>query len=438
MRRLYKNAVVLQGGDDGYAVLENGFLGVDGDRIDYLSDTAPAAPYDEERDMARTMLIPGLVNAHTHTPMTLLRGVGSDLPLQSWLFDTVFPIEDRLTPAMIRAGTELALLEMIATGTTSFTDMYMEPGETAEAVLASGMKANLCRPVQCFDPTERPEDNFRVRESLELFDRWHNAGNGRVKIDFCVHAEYTCTATVVKYYADRLRERRGNLHIHLSETKKEHDECVQKYGVTPTRWFADLGAFDCTTLAAHCVWVTEEDMALMRERGVSAVHCPSSNMKLGSGFAPVPRMLALGLNVALGTDGAASNNNLNMLEELHLASLLHNGFTGDPTVMPADVTLRMATLNGARAQGRGDTGELRVGKKADFAALSLTAPHMRPCLDPLALAAYSAQGSDVVMTVVDGQILYDHGKFLTMDAQRVYEDADRAVRELYQRKEIMK
>lgn len=437
MRRLYKNAVVLQGGDDGYTVLENGFLGVDGDRIDYLGETAPAAPYDEERDMAGTMLIPGLVNAHTHTPMTLLRGVGSDLPLQSWLFDTVFPIEDRLTPAMIRAGTELALLEMIATGTTSFTDMYMEPGETAEAVLASGMKANLCRPVQCFDPTERPEDNFRVRESLELFDRWHNAGNGRVKIDFCVHAEYTCTATVVKYYADRLRERRGNLHIHLSETKKEHDECVQKYGVTPTRWFADLGAFDCTALAAHCVWVTEEDMALMRERGVSAVHCPSSNMKLGSGFAPVPRMLALGLNVALGTDGAASNNNLNMLEELHLASLLHNGFTGDPTVMPADVTLRMATLNGARAQGRGDTGELRVGKKADFAALSLTAPHMRPCLDPLALAAYSAQGSDVVMTVVDGQILYDHGKFLTMDAQRVYEDADRAVRELYQRKEIM-
>ena len=431
MRLLFAHCGVLQSTDAGFSYIPEGYLGVEGDTIDYIGAEKPARAYDETRDMAGMALIPGLVNAHTHTPMTLLRGVGSGLSLQSWLFDAVFPVEDRLTPAMIRAGSELALLEMLSTGTTSFTDMYMEPGETAEAVLASGIKANLCRPVQCFDPGEPVEENYRVRESLALFDKYHNAGNGRLKVDFSVHAEYTCTAPVVKYYAGLVRERGGNLHIHLSETKKEHDECVAKYGVTPAEWFAGLGAFDSHALAAHCVWVTEGDRALLRRYGVSAVHCPSSNMKLGSGFAPVRELLDGGVNVALGTDGAASNNNLNMLEELHLASLIHCGKTGDPTVLMPQEALKMATVNGALAQGRGDTGELRVGKKADFAALSLAGPHMRPCLDMLALVTSSAQGSDVVMTVVDGRILYDHGRFTTMDPERVYRDVERAVKELY-------
>ena len=431
MKLLFAHCGILQSAGDGFTFIPEGYLGVDGDTIDYIGAEKPASAYDVERDMSGTMLIPGLVNAHTHTPMTLLRGVGSGLPLQSWLFDSVFPIEDRLTPSAIRAGTELALLEMLSTGTTSFTDMYMEPRETAEAVLASGIKANLCRPVQCFDPSEPVEDNFRVRESLELFKAYNNAGNGRLKIDFCVHAEYTCTAPVVKYYAGFVRENAGNLHIHMSETKSEHDGCVQKYGLTPAAWFESLGAFDSRAFAAHCVWVTEEDMEIMKRRGVSAVHCPSSNLKLGSGVAPVQKMLDMGINVALGTDGAASNNNLNMLEELHLASVIHNGVYGDPTIMkPAD-TVAMATVNGARLQGRGDTGELRVGKKADFAALDLTAPHMRPNLDPLALVAYSAQGSDVVMTVVDGNILYDHGKFTTLDPDRVYAHVEKALSELY-------
>ena len=431
MKLLFAHGGILQTTDAGFEYIPEGYLGVDGDTVDYIGAEKPASVYDETRDMAGAMLIPGLVNAHTHTPMTLLRGVGSGLPLQSWLFDAVFPIEDRLTPAMIRAGSELALLEMLSTGTTSFTDMYMEPGETAEAVLASGIKANICRPVQCFDPAEPVEENFRIRESLALYDKYHNAGNGRLKVDFCVHAEYTCTAPVVKYYAALVRERAGNLHIHMSETKKEHDECVAKYGVTPAGWFAGLGAFDSRAFAAHCVWVTQEDRALMKRYGVSAVHCPSSNMKLGSGFAPVRKLLDNGINVALGTDGAASNNNLNMLEELHLASLIHCGQAGDPTALRPAEALRMATVNGARAQGREDTGELRVGKKADIAAVSLAGPHMRPCLDPLALLTSSAQGSDVVMTVVDGRILYDHGRFTTLDPERIYRDVERAVRELY-------
>jgi 5-methylthioadenosine/S-adenosylhomocysteine deaminase len=206
---------------------------------------------------------------------------------------------------------------------------------------------------------------------------------------------------------------------------------VEKYGKTPARWFYDLGTFDSPTFAAHCVWVTEEDMALMLEKGVSPVHNPTSNMKLGSGFAPVQRMLDLGLNVALGTDGAASNNNLNMLEELHLAAVLHNGYHRDPTILKPAQLLAMATRNGARLQGREDTGELAVGKKADIIALDLTKPHLYPNLDPLALTVYSAQGGDVAMTMVDGKVLYENGEFLTLDRERILHDAKAAVKRLY-------
>lgn len=431
MRRLFTNCDILAAEKGKFKVIRGGCLGVNGSVIDYIGKAEPVDRYDLYWDMSGRLLMPGLVNAHTHTPMTLLRGVGSGLALQQWLFDTVFPIEDRLTPELIRTGTELAMLEMIASGTTSFSDMYMEPRETVEAALEAGLRANICRPVQCFDSSERPEDNFRVKESLKLFDQYDGAGEGRIKVDFCVHAEYTCTADVVRYYAGLVRERRGNMHIHLSETKKEHDECAARYGATPARWFADLGAFDSRAFAAHCVWVTEDDIKLMGERGISAVHCPTSNMKLGSGFAPVRKMMDMGVNVALGTDGAASNNNLNMMEELHLASVIHMGRTGDPTLIKPEEVIRMATVNGARLQGREDTGELAVGKKADIIALDITRPHNVPNLDPLALIAYCAQGADVVMTMVDGKLLYDNGRFLTLDAQRICLDALRAVETLY-------
>ena len=194
------------------------------------------------------------------------------------------------------------------------------------------------------------------------------------------------------------------MHIHLSETKKEHQECIDKYGKTPARWFADLGVFDIRTMAAHCVWVTEDDMRLLLEKGVGVVHNPTSNMKLGSGFAPIQKMRNMGIKVAIGTDGAASNNNLNMFEEMHLASVIHNGYTGDPTIMKPEEVLKMATVNGARLQGREDTGELRPGMCADIVAIDLNRPHLFPVLDPLALLCYSVQGSDVYMTMVDGQI----------------------------------
>ena len=293
---------------------------MDGDTIDYIGTEKPQAAYDGEKDMTGRLLLPGLINCHGHSPMVLLRGVGSDLTLQEWLFGKIMPIEDKLTAEDIKTGNQLALLEMISTGTTSYSDMYFEPQTAVENALACGIKANISRPVQCFSKDETYAENFRAKESIQLFRDYHGAGDGRVRIDFSVHAEYTCFEHIVGPYSADCKALGGRMHIHLSETKKEHDECVEKYGKTPARWFYDLGTFDCPTAAAHCVFVTEEDMALMLEKGVSPIHNPTSNMKLGSGFAPIQRMLDLGLNVTLGTDGAASNNNLNMLEELHLAA----------------------------------------------------------------------------------------------------------------------
>jgi len=431
MKLLLKHCGILATEGTGFRCLENAYLGVDGDTIDYIGTEKPQGPYDREKDMAGRLLLPGLINCHGHSPMVLLRGVGSDLSLQEWLFGKIMPIEDKLTAEDIKIGNQLALLEMLSTGTTSYSDMYFEPQTAVENALACGIKANISRPVQCFNKDETYAENFRAKESIQLFKDYHGAGGGRIRIDFSVHAEYTCFEHIVGPYSADCKSLGGRMHIHLSETKKEHDECVEKYGKTPARWFYDLGTFDSPTAAAHCVFVTEEDMALMLEKGVSPVHNPTSNMKLGSGFAPIQRMLDLGLNVTLGTDGAASNNNLNMMEELHLAAVLHNGYHRDPTILKPAELLAMATRNGAKLQGREDTGELAVGKKADIIALDLTRPHMVPNFDPLALTVYSAQGSDVVMTMVDGKILYENGEFLTLDADRILHEADAAARRLH-------
>ena len=431
MKLLLKNCDILAADGGGYRWLKNAYLGIDGSVIDYIGESRPAAPYDREKDMSGRLLAPGLINCHGHTAMTLLRGVGSDLPLQEWLFEKMMPIEDKFTARDIQVGNALALLEMISTGTTSYSDMYFHADTAVENAVAAGIKANLCRPNQCFNPEETYAQNTRAQESIQLFKDCNGMADGRVLIDFSIHAEYTNFPHIVEAYSADCKALGGRMHIHLSETKKEHDECVAKYGKTPARWFNDLGTFDSPTFAAHCVWVTEEDMVLMREKGVSPVHNPTSNMKLGSGFAPIPRMLEMGLNVALGTDGAASNNNLNMMEEMHLAAVLHSGFTHDPTLMKPAQVLNMATRNGARLQGRGDTGALEVGKKADIIAIDLTRPHLFPNIDPLALMTYSAQGSDVVMTMVDGRILYENGEFLTLDADRILHAAKTCVERLY-------
>lgn len=428
MTTLLKNAWIYT----PQGVIEGGYVVIDEAVIVSVGAERPEGRFDCEKDMSGKLLLPGLVNAHTHAAMTLLRGVGTDLPLQRWLFDSVFPVEGRMTAEDIRAGTALALLEMLACGTTSFSDMYFFPWEAAELVEQCGVKANLCYPVQAFDPAEPYEKNESARKLERFYRDWHHAAEGRIRVDGCLHAEYTCNPHVAAGTAAWCRQNGVRMHIHLSETKSEHDTCIEKYGKAPAAWMNDLGVFDVPCAAAHCVWVTAEDRALLREKNVSVIHNPTSNMKLGSGFAPIPEMLDEGVNVALGTDGAASNNNLNLFEEMHLAAIIHNGYRRDAVLMKPEQILRMATVNGARLQGRDDTGRLAVGMKADVIAVDFRRKaHLYPSFEPMTMLVYAAQGSDVSMTMVDGRILYEDGRFFTLDPERVLENAQAAVARLY-------
>ncbi|PKM73607.1 MAG: hypothetical protein CVU91_04810 [Firmicutes bacterium HGW-Firmicutes-16] len=431
MRTLLKNCDILATVNGDFRWIQNGFLGIDGSVIDYIGEEKPAAAYDNEKDMAGKLLAPGLINCHGHTPMVLLRGIGSDLPLHEWLFEKMIPVEDRFSAEDIRVGNLLALLEMIASGTTSYSDMYFETQTAVENAVAAGIRANLCRPLQSFDANEKYADNFRVKQSIELFRNYHGTADGRIRIDFAIHAEYTSFPDIVEAYSADCKALGGRMHLHLSETSREHDECIRKYGKTPAKWFSDLGTFDSPTAAAHCVAVSEDDMDIMKSKNVSVIHNPTSNLKLGSGFAPIPKMLDMGINVTLGTDGAASNNNLNMMEEMHLASIMHNGYTHDPILMKPAQILKMATANGARLQGREDVGSLEPGMKADIIAFDLDRPHLIPNFDPLALLTYAAQGSDVCMTMVDGKILYENGEFLTLDEEKVRYEVKAALKRIY-------
>ena len=430
MRKLLKNCDILFGEPSEGQVIRNGYLGIDGAVIESIGQDKPEGSYDEIKDMKGCLLMPGLINCHCHAPMVLLRGVGSDLPLQEWLFDRIMPIEAMLKEEDIIAGTQLAVMEMLAGGTTSFTDMYDYPAQTAQVVAETGIRANLCMPLVCQDPEIKGEDCQRVADSLAFFKTFNGMADGRLLVDFGIHSEYLTTTKTVEYYSRLCKQEGGRIHLHLSETLREHTECKERYGKTPAEWFRDLGTLDSPVLAAHCVHCEDSDLDIFAEKGTSLIHNPSSNMKLGSGFAPVAKALKKGVNVVLGTDGAASNNNLNMMEEMHLAAVIHNGYQRDATIMTPGEVIHMATSAGARAQGRENSGSLKVGMSADIVAVSFDAPHMFPALETLPMLTYSAQASDIRMTIVDGKVLFENGSYLTLDAERVMYNVRRSVQRL--------
>lgn len=427
MKKLLKNANVVAF-DEDIKIYKNGYVGIQDDRIIYVSERKPAEEYDIEKDMSNKLLVPGFINGHSHSPMTLLRGVGSGLPLDKWLQE-MFAIEAGFVREDVSIGTKLALLEMIACGTTSFSEMYYHPEATIEEVVAAKVKANVTSPMICIGGEGGYKD--QIRKSVELYEKYNEFDNGRILVDFCIHAEYTSTEKSVREYCEASNNYDGNLHIHLSETMKEHMECIERHGKSPTRYFNDLGAFDSPAQAAHCVMVDEEDLMILKEKGVSVIHNPTSNMKLGSGFAPMEKMLALGLNVTLGTDGAGSNNNLNIMEEMNLASLIHKGRTNDPTLISTEEVFRMATVNGAKMQGRDDIGAIYAGKKADIVAIDLDKPHLMPALDPLTTLMFTAQGSDVCMTMVDGEVIYENGQYYTIDVEKTKFEVKSEIEKLY-------
>ena len=420
MKTVLKNVTLLPEYGYGDKILN---VTVENRKITEITEKMPNTTGCEVVDCRGDLLIPAFYNAHCHAAMTLFRGYGEDLPLQRWLEERIFPAEDRLTHQSVYVASKLAIAEMLRNGIASFSDMYMFEDAVADAVLETGIKANLSRSFVSFDPTADIRKDSRFDEFLSLAKQYHTVDDNRILVDMSLHAEYTNTPFTCKTVGEYAREHGFGMQIHLSETEKEHNECIGRHGKTPTRFFADLGVLDVPTTAAHCVWVSDEDIAVLAEKGVSVAHNPVSNLKLGSGVMPLKKMIEGGVNVALGTDGVASNNRLDILREMQTAAILHKGITRDPAVTRAADMLPLATRNGAIAQGRQDCGRLEVGHRADLVLINRRSIHNMPSYDDYAMLAYSADRSDVLLTMVDGRILYRNGEYTSIDEERLISEA---------------
>lgn len=416
MDTLFKNVTAILM-DDKDTVLKNAYVGVDAGVITYAGTEPPDGGADAVIDGTNKILLPGIVNAHTHLPMVLLRGFADDMDLQTWLFQHIFPAEAKLTPEITALGMRLGLMECIASGTVSVTEMYDFPEHCARAVIESGMKAGLCRPF--FGDSAEP----RRSETIALVEEFHGHDNGRIKIDAAVHAEYTSVPAVWEAAARLASDKGLRMHVHISETAYEHNECVKKYGMTPAAVLDRHGLFSVPVTAAHCVHLTDDDIGILAARGATAAHCPVSNLKLTCGTARVRAMRGRGVNVALGTDGAASNGSMDMFEEMKTAALLHSG--EDP--LTAAGALKAAVRGGAVSQGRGgEMGRITAGMDADLILVDIDKPHLTPMHNAVSSIVYSARGSDVCLTMVRGRILYRDGQFLTIDKERVQFEARKA------------
>jgi len=416
---LFNDIIVITMNDEK-PVLLHGYVGIEGRKLAYVGEEPPAVKPARVINGARRLLMPGLINSHSHLPMAALRGYADDYRLQEWLYDHIFPAEGKLDERCVQSAIRLGLAECIRFGVVSCTDMYFHLPRIAEAVLETGVKANITNALLCLDMSRFDFEKDRgVREIREVLAQFKGKGEGRLIVDAGIHAEYTSGPAAWKQNVAFAAENDLRFHIHLSETETEHNECIKKYGKTPAEILNESAVFSRKTTAAHCCWITEDDMDILAANGATVAHCPISNLKLSSGIAPVMKMRAHGVNVALGTDGACSNNNHDMFEEIKTAALLQKYITGDPSVLPAYEALKMATVNGAAGQGReNETGKIIPGYDADLIMLNLDTPHLFPVNEPCATVAYAARGSDVCMTMVQGRVLYENGEYKTIDLEK--------------------
>ena len=410
--------------DEKFETKRNQFVGVKDGRIAYIGASEPEEDFGERYDGRHRLLMPAFYNVHSHAPMTLLRGYAENLPLQRWLGEKVFPFEDQIDDEAAYYGTLLAISEMLASGTASFSDMYFFFGGMVPAILESGIKCNLSRGLTVVDDSDYT-DLPAYRDNVRLRGEWNGANNGRLIGDLCIHGEYTSNPKIVEAVAQHARETGARIQIHLSETQTEHEECKGRHGLTPAAYMEKHGIFDSPTTAAHCVWLEDEDFDILKRHGVTVACCPASNLKLASGYANVPKMLESGINVALGTDGAASNNNLNIMQDMYLFGVVYKGYFRDPTIITPAEVLRAATRAGALSQGRGDSGLLAVGMRADLCVLNTDTPQFTPMTSAACNVVYAAQGADIRMTMVDGEVLYRDGEFKTIDIEKVKAEVQR-------------
>lgn len=407
-------AIVPEGEKD---VIKETSIYVEDGRIAAMGKEPAVFTAEKVIDGKDKLAIPGLVNCHTHSYMAFMRNVADDLSFMDWLFGTIDPIEQQMTDEDTYWGACLAILEMMKSGTTCFNDMQMNIHQTTRAVKESGMRAVISRGLVGSGNDEAGQ--MRLAQAYEERDAAKDCD--RLTFMLGPHAPYTCDDGFMRIVSEEAKKHQMGIHVHLSESVSEIQQIQEKYGCTPIEMADKNGLFDVPAIAAHCVQITESDMDILKAKNVSVVTNPASNMKLGNGFAPVPVMLKKGINVCLGTDGAASNNSLNMFHELSLLTLIHKGVSKTPQCVSAREGFRIGTINGAKALGLDqEIGSLEVGKKADIAILNLNTPSLTPRNNLIAGLSYSANGSEVETIIIDGKITMENRKVLTMDEELVY------------------
>ncbi len=429
MNLLIKNITILpmDGKDE---VIENTNMYIEDDKIVHIGELKEDIKVNRIIDGKNKVAMPGLINAHTHIGMSLLRNYADDLPLYEWLTKKIWPIEAKLTTEDVYWGSLLSMVEMIQSGTTTFCDMYFFMDEVGKGLEESGIRGILTRGII----EESGKEKEKLDDTRELYKNWYGKGEGRIKVMVAPHAPYTCSPAYLEDVMDLAHELDTGIHIHLSETKKEVEDSYKTYGKSPIKHVYDLGLFKLPTIAAHCVHVDESDIKILRENNVSPVNNPSSNLKLASGFAPIDEMLKFGVNVSLGTDGSSSNNNLNMFEEIHLASIVNKTVNMDAVSVPAITALKMATINGAKALlWDKEIGSIEIGKKADVILIDMDKSHLYPRHNIISSLAYSVQGSDVDTVIVDGKIIMEKREIKTLDVEKIIYNAEKAAKDLVNR-----
>ena len=399
-------------------------LYIEGSRIVAIGNRPEEFKEDKVIDGRNKLAIPGLVNCHTHSYMSFMRNVADDLSFMDWLFGSIDPIEQQMTDEDTYWGACLAIIEMMKSGTTCFNDMQMNIHQTTRAVKESGMRAVISRGLVGSGNDEAGQ--MRLRQAYE--ERDAAADCDRLTFMLGPHAPYTCDEEFMRIVSEEAKKNNMRIHVHLSESESEIQQIKDKYGCTPIEMADKNGLFDVPAIAAHCAQITESDMDILKAKNVSVVTNPASNMKLGNGFAPVPEMLEKGINVCLGTDGAASNNSLNLFHEMSLLALIHKGVKRTPQCISAKENIRIATINGAKALGlEQEIGSLEVGKKADIAILNLNTPSLTPRNNLIAGLSYSANGSEVETVIIDGKVTMEDRKVLTMDEDLVYKKVNEII-----------
>ena len=390
---------------------------IEGDRIVAIGNAPEGFAEEKVIDGKDKLVIPGLINCHTHSYMAFMRNVADDLSFMDWLFGTIDPIEQQMTDEDTYWGACLAILEMMKSGTTCFNDMQMNIHQTTRAVKESGMRAVISRGLVGSGNDEAGQ--VRLAQAYEERDAAKDCD--RLTFMLGPHAPYTCDDGFMRIVSEEAKKNNMRIHVHLSESVSEIEQIKEKYECSPIEMANNNGLFDVPAIAAHCVQVDDKDISILKEKGVSVVTNPASNMKLGNGFAPIDKMLEAGVNVCLGTDGAASNNSLNMFHELSLLTLIHKGVNKTPQCVSAREGFRIATINGAKALGlEKEIGSIEVGKKADLAILNLNTPSLTSRNNLIAGLSYSANGSEVETVIIDGKITMENRKVLTMDEELVY------------------